>query len=62
MIKFFNLTHRRDPNRVELGVIAMKRYFTFLQASGLVPYHQMIWCHIQDTEVGERDRERGGDV
>ena len=35
--------------KVDLGIIAMKGYFTFLKASELEPYHQMVQYHIQDN-------------
>ena len=38
--------------RVDLGVKAIKEYSTFSKSSGLKLYHQMVYCHIQDTLRG----------
>ena len=59
-IKQFYLTHRLDPNRydhfgvrVDLGIMAMKEYSTFLKAPGLKPHHQMQFGVISSTLNGE---------
>ena len=49
MIKQFYLTHTSDPNRyyqvrVNLGVMAIKEYFTFPKDLGLKPHYQMVQC------------------
>ena len=41
--------------RVDLGVMAMKEYSSFLKAPGLKPQHQMVKCHIQDIRLGRGD-------
>ena len=38
--------------KVDLEVMAMKRYSTFPKALELEPYHQMVSCHTQDTQLG----------
>ena len=39
--------------RVDLRVIAMKRYSAFPKAPALLePHHQVVQCHIQDTRLG----------
>ena len=61
MVKEFYLADRWDPKkvllhhfRVEQGVMAMKRYSTFLKAPRLEHHQQMFLYHIQDTHwVGE---------
>ena len=37
---------------VDLGVMAIKEYSTFPKALRQKPYHQIVWCHIQDTGRG----------
>ena len=44
MIEYFYLTHRSNPNRVDLGVMAMKRYSAFSKAPELAPYINMMSC------------------
>ena len=39
--------------RVDLGAMAMKGYSAFPKAPALLePYHQIVYCHIQDTPWG----------
>ena len=39
--------------RVDPGVMAMKEYSAFTKAPALLdPYHQAVYCHIQDTRWG----------
>ena len=39
--------------RVDLGAMAMKGYSAFPKApASLEPYHQIVYCHIQDTRWG----------
>ena len=49
----FYLTHRWEfyryyHFRVDLGVMAMKRYSTFSTTPGLEPHYQMVRCHTQE--------------
>ena len=40
--------------KVDLAVMAMKRYSAFPKAPLLLePHHQIVWCHIQDTRCWE---------
>ena len=42
-VKQFYLTQREDPARMDLGVIAMKGYFTFSRAPALLePHYQIV--------------------
>ena len=41
------------PVRVELGVMAKRAYSILLKAPELEIYHQMVYCHIHDTCLGE---------
>ena len=53
MIEQIYLIHRWDPNRVDLGVIAMKGYSPSSKTLGLEPHNQMQYSVIPKTHVEE---------
>ena len=57
MIEQFYLIHRWDPNRMDLGVMKMKRYSTLSRELELEPHHQMQFSIIHRTPLfGGRER------
>ena len=44
------------PARMDMGIIALKRYSTFLKAPGLKPESQIFLCHIQETRCSEAQK------